>query len=160
MRDILKIPDFAFFKNCALAGHNSFFFFDVLIILVSSKIALPPETSSKFRQFILIKIDQNCARMRNIRKILIIYESLMMLRVSIPILYQTNVFEVAFRAQEGGTWRSFLDRIGIGFVGIVIQNLIVYGMDPIPILYQNAPLKSRSSCFEGNIAPVRSILKI
>ena len=38
----------------------------------------------------------------------------------------------------GGAFRY---RIGIGFVGIVVQNLIVYGMDPIPILYQNAPLK-------------------
>ena len=31
--------------------------------------------------------------------------------------------------------------IGIGFVSIVVQNLIVYGMDPIPNLYKNAPLK-------------------
>ena len=38
----------------------------------------------------------------------------------------------------GGTFQC---RIGIGFVGIVVQNLIVYRMDPIPILYQNAPLK-------------------
>ena len=44
-------------------------------------------------------------------------------------------------------WLSWLKRevlaelSGIGFVGIVVRNLIVYGMDPIPILYQNAPLK-------------------
>ena len=30
---------------------------------------------------------------------------------------------------------------GIGFVGIVVQNLIVYGMGSIPILDQNAPPK-------------------
>ena len=46
-------------------------------------------------------------------------------------------FEVVFSAQEGGIWRSF----GIGFVGIVIQNLNAYWIDPIPILYQTAPLK-------------------
>ena len=38
----------------------------------------------------------------------------------------------------GGAFRY---RIGIGFVGIVVHNFIVYGMDPIPILYQYAPLK-------------------
>ena len=38
----------------------------------------------------------------------------------------------------GGAFRY---RIGIGFVGILVQNLIVYGIDPIPILYQNAALK-------------------
>ena len=38
----------------------------------------------------------------------------------------------------GGAFRY---RIGIGFVGIVVQNLIVYGMDPLSILYQTAPLK-------------------
>ena len=69
----------------------------------------------------------------------------------------------------GGAFRY---RIGIGFVGIVIQNLIVCGMDPIPILYQNAPLKvvlfcrkslsraERPENFEEDRAPVRSILEI
>ena len=67
---------------------------------------------------------------------------------------------------------AFWYRIGIGFVGIVVQNLIVHGMDPIPILYQNAPLKvvcfeeSRSRAehpqnLDENRAPVHgSILKI
>ena len=36
---------------------------------------------------------------------------------------------------------AFRYRIAIGFVGIVVQNLIVYGMNPIPILYENAPFK-------------------
>ena len=47
---------------------------DVLIIFVSSKIALPLETSSKFRQCIFMEIDQNCAPVRSIRKNLIICE--------------------------------------------------------------------------------------
>ena len=34
--------------------------FNVLIMFVSSRIALSLETSSKFRRFIFIKIDQNC----------------------------------------------------------------------------------------------------
>ena len=50
-------------------------------------------------------------------------------------------FEVVFWAQEGNFWRSFRYRIGIEFVGIVVQNLSSYWMDPISILYQTAPLK-------------------
>ena len=50
-------------------------------------------------------------------------------------------FEVVFWAQEGNIWRSFRYRIGIGFVGIVVQNLSSYWMDPISILYQTVPLK-------------------
>ena len=48
----------------------------------------------------------------------------------------------------GGAFRY---RIGIGFEGIVVQNLIVCRLDPIPVLYQIASLK---------VAPVWSILKI
>ena len=66
VRDILKIPDFAFSKKTTC-------FFDVLMMLVSSKIALPLETSSKFRRFIFIKMDQNSAPVQGIRKIFIIY---------------------------------------------------------------------------------------
>ena len=49
-------------------------------------------------------------------------------------------------------WLSGLKRevLGIGFVGVVVQNLSVYGMDPIPILYQNALLKV--VLVEGKIA--------
>ena len=36
---------------------------------------------------------------------------------------------------------GFQYRIGIGFVGIFVQNPSGYWMDPIPILYQTVPLK-------------------
>ena len=41
---------------------------------------------------------------------------------------------------------TFRYRIGIGFVGVVVQNLILYGTDPIPI--HAKMICSRSSCFE------------
>ena len=47
---------------------------DVLIIFVSSKIAASLETSTEFRRFIFIKINQNCAPVRSSRKISIISE--------------------------------------------------------------------------------------
>ena len=55
----------------------------------------------------------------------------------------------------GGAFRY---RIGIGFVSVGVQNLIVYRMDPIPILYQNALLKV--VLLEENRAPARSVLTI
>ena len=72
VQDILRIPDLAFSK-IALTS-ETIRFFCVLIILVSSKIAPPLEASSKFRQLIFLKIDQDCAPVRSIRKILIIDE--------------------------------------------------------------------------------------
>ena len=58
------------------------------------------------------------------------------------ILYnKMNVVRGGFPGSKGGIWRRFPYRIGVEFVGIVVQNLIVYGMDPIPILYQHVPLK-------------------
>ena len=45
----------------------------VLIISVSSKIALPLETSLNFRQSMFIRVDQNCTPVRTIRTILIIH---------------------------------------------------------------------------------------
>ena len=74
----------------------------------------------------------------------------MMSRVSIPIVYQTDVVRGGslglrgrYSALFGGAFRY---RIGIGFVGIVVENLIVYGW----ILYQfyTKMLRSRWSCFE------------
>ena len=70
---------------------------------------------------------------------------------------------------------GFRDRIGLGFVDFIVQNLSGYWMDPIPILYQTALLelvfflqvlkKLRSRVehpynYEENCAPVRSIPKI
>ena len=75
VRDILKILRFSDFINilklCSRA--RQFDLFNVLIIFVSSKIALPLGTSSKFRRFIFIKSHQNDAPVRGIRKILFIY---------------------------------------------------------------------------------------
>ena len=51
---------------------RQFDFFNVLNMYVSSKIAPSLETSSKFRLFIFTKINQTCAPVRSIRKILII----------------------------------------------------------------------------------------
>ena len=65
----------------------------------------------------------------------------MILRVSIPILYQANVARGGFLGRIERYWLSLLYRIGFGFVGIVVQDFSFCGMDPIPILYQNPPLK-------------------
>ena len=66
----------------------------------------------------------------------------MMSRVSLPILYKTKVVGGGSLNLTGKYFAgAFRYRIGIGFVGIIVQHLIVYGMDPIPTLYQNAPLK-------------------
>ena len=75
-RDILKISRFSDFIDYQKLRSRArqFDFFDVWMMFVSSKIALPLETSSKFRRFIFIKIDQNCAPVRSIQKILIIDE--------------------------------------------------------------------------------------
>ena len=69
-----------------------------------------------------------------------------MLRVSIPIAY------IRIPDERRSMWLSGLKRevLGIGFVGIVVQNLSVYGMEPIPILYHNALLKV--VLVEGKIA--------
>ena len=56
-------------RSCA----RQFAFFDVWIIYVSSTITLSLETSSKFRRFIFIKIDQNGDHVRSSQKVLIIY---------------------------------------------------------------------------------------
>ena len=56
----------------------------------------------------------------------------------IPNERRSRWLSVLKREVFGGAFRY---RIGIGFVGIVAQNLLLYGMDPIPILYHNAPLK-------------------
>ena len=86
---------FSVFKNCAPERDNSIFC--VLIILVSSKIAPLLEASSKFCQLIFLKIDQDCAPVRSIRKILIIDE-----RSCRRFLYQSYIkstsFEVALLA--------------------------------------------------------------
>ena len=83
-----------------------------------------------------------------------------------------NVVRGGFPGSRG---RYSAERFGIGlvgFIGIVVQNLIVYGAISIPILYQTAPLKvvffsrklhsrvEHPENFEEYRAQVRSILKI
>ena len=55
--------------------------------------------------------------------------------------------------------RAFQYRIGIGFVGIVVPNLIVYYTGLILYQFYTKLLRSTSSCFAEDHAPVRSILK-
>ena len=76
--------------------------------------------------------------------------------------WDVSSFEVTFGAQDGHDWET---------LDVIVQNLIVCGMDPIPILYQIASLKvallspksrSRAEHPENfdKIALPRSILKI
>ena len=67
-------------------------------------------------------------------------------------------FQMAFLSLEGGIVGIFRYNIGIGFIDIVVQNLIVYKIDLISILYQIIPFKIIH--FEENRVPVRSVLKI
>ena len=64
----------------------------------------------------------------------------MMLKISIPIQNQMNVIRDGF---PDSRWRflTFRNRIDIRFVDIVVQNLIVYEIDPISVLYQNISFK-------------------
>ena len=55
-----------------------------------------------------------------------------------PGLLRSRRFSGLNRAAFG---RGFRYRIGIGFVGIVVQNLSSYWMDPFSILCHTAPLK-------------------
>ena len=75
-------------------------------------------------------------------------------KVSIPIMNVVRGGSLGLRGVSGG---AFWYRIGVGFVGVVVQHLIVYGMDSLPLLCHNALLTV--VLVEGNRAPVRRTVK-